>query len=71
MLPALKNGTYYQSEGWTESLMEWEQIHAQQENGKWHGLLEVLQKILPSKNHNAWGPFYCNKQMDTTGSQFR
>ena len=36
--------------------MEWEQIHAQQEKGKWHGLLEVLQKTLPSKNHNAWGP---------------
>ena len=33
--------------------MEWEQIDAQQENGKWHGLLDVLHKILPDKNHNA------------------
>ena len=50
------NEIYYQSERRTEPLMEWEQIHAQQEKGKWHGLLEVLQKTLPSKNHNAWGP---------------
>ena len=39
-----------------QCLMEWEQIHAQQDNGKRHGLLKVLQKILPSKNHYAWGP---------------
>ena len=36
--------------------MEWEQIYSQQENGKWNYLLEVLQKVLPSKNHNLRGP---------------
>ena len=29
--------------------MEWEQIHTQQENGKWHDILKVLQKNLPRR----------------------
>ena len=28
-------------------------IHTQQKIGEWHGLLEVLHKILPIKNHNT------------------
>jgi len=44
--------------------MEWEQIHSQQENGKWHTLLEVLQRSTQQESQ-LLGTSYCNKQTGT------
>ena len=53
-IKSLKNGIYYQSERWTESLMELKQIHTQQENGKWHGPHGRASKDLSQQESQSW-----------------
>ena len=59
MLSTLK----MESERWTESLIEWEQIHTQQENGKWS--TGGAAKDLAQQALQRLGTGYCKKKMDT------